>query len=80
LKSKKFEALSSAILRLGLIIPNFILSILFVVDDSNDVQELRLPSILVLNVPLFINSFIVTILFIRELKILLLVKILKVGL
>ncbi|CAG8583843.1 12748_t:CDS:10, partial [Cetraspora pellucida] len=44
LHSKKFEAISSAILRLGLIIPNFILSILFIVYNSNDIQELHLPS------------------------------------
>ncbi|CAG8677286.1 953_t:CDS:2, partial [Cetraspora pellucida] len=43
LKSKQFEAISSTILRLGLIIPNFILSILFVAHNSNDVPELYLP-------------------------------------
>ncbi|KAF0537646.1 hypothetical protein F8M41_008312 [Gigaspora margarita] len=58
LKSNKIGALSYAILRLGLIIPNFILSILFVVYNSKNVQELYSPSIFVLSVPLFINFYI----------------------
>ncbi|RIB12647.1 hypothetical protein C2G38_2200047 [Gigaspora rosea] len=60
MKSKKLKILSSAILKLGLIIPNFILSILFVVYDSNNVPELFWPSMLILSVPLFINIFIAT--------------------
>ncbi|RIB26540.1 hypothetical protein C2G38_235104 [Gigaspora rosea] len=39
LKSKKFEAISSAILGLVLIIPNFKLSIIFIIDYSNDIPE-----------------------------------------
>ncbi|KAF0558620.1 hypothetical protein F8M41_008540 [Gigaspora margarita] len=58
LKSKKFDAISSAILRLALIIPNFILSILFTVYDSKNVPNLYLPSMLVLCIPLNINFYI----------------------
>ncbi|KAF0532032.1 hypothetical protein F8M41_011541 [Gigaspora margarita] len=58
LKSKKFEVISSAILRIGLIIPNFILSVLFVVHESNNVPEFYMPSVLVLGIPLFINFYI----------------------
>ncbi|CAG8667477.1 20958_t:CDS:10, partial [Cetraspora pellucida] len=58
LHSKKFEALSSAILRLGLIIPNFILSIHFIVYNSNDIQELHLPSVSILaNLTIAIYTF-----------------------
>ncbi|KAF0450264.1 hypothetical protein F8M41_002203 [Gigaspora margarita] len=53
-KSQKIEAISSAILRLGLIIPNFILTILFVVNYSKD-AELYWQSVLVLSVSLFTN-------------------------
>ncbi|RIB07572.1 hypothetical protein C2G38_418510 [Gigaspora rosea] len=58
-KSKKIEAISSAILRLGLIIPNFILTILFVVNYSND-AGLYWQSVLVLSVSLFTNICLVT--------------------
>ncbi|KAF0541532.1 hypothetical protein F8M41_005302 [Gigaspora margarita] len=60
LNSKKFEAINSAILRLGLIIPNFILSILFIVYYSKDRQELYLPSVLLFSVSLLINFCITT--------------------
>ncbi|KAF0541490.1 hypothetical protein F8M41_005416 [Gigaspora margarita] len=56
LHSKKFEAINSAILRLGLIIPNFILSILFIVHYSKDKQELYLPSITIFTVYNGIND------------------------
>ncbi|KAF0501473.1 hypothetical protein F8M41_020002 [Gigaspora margarita] len=60
LKSKKIEVLCSTILKFALIVPNFILSILFVVQYSNNVPDLYWLSVLVLNVPLFINFFIAT--------------------
>ncbi|RIB20987.1 hypothetical protein C2G38_2034755 [Gigaspora rosea] len=49
-KSKKIEAISSAILRLGLIVPNFILTIFFVLNYSNDVElywQRNIPQIVV---------------------------------
>ncbi|CAG8726732.1 6838_t:CDS:2, partial [Cetraspora pellucida] len=58
LHSKKFEAISSAILRLGFIIPNFILSILFIVYNSNDIKGLYLSSISILaNLSIAIYTF-----------------------
>ncbi|RIB20020.1 hypothetical protein C2G38_1227056 [Gigaspora rosea] len=41
--------------RLVLIIPNFILSALFVAHNSNDAPELYLPSVLFLSVSLLVN-------------------------
>ncbi|KAF0526279.1 hypothetical protein F8M41_014110 [Gigaspora margarita] len=58
MKSKKFEILGSAILKLGLIIPNFILSVNFTFHYSYNVPKFFCPSIFVLGVPLVINFFI----------------------
>ncbi|KAF0456453.1 hypothetical protein F8M41_001351 [Gigaspora margarita] len=55
LKSKMFETIISAALKVGLIIPNFILLILFVAHNSNNIPELHLPSVLILSIPLLIN-------------------------
>ncbi|KAF0433386.1 hypothetical protein F8M41_005072 [Gigaspora margarita] len=55
LKSVCFERINTAIYILGLIIPNFILSILFVINDSAEVPELYRPSVFFLCVPIFIN-------------------------
>ncbi|RIB17609.1 hypothetical protein C2G38_1416109 [Gigaspora rosea] len=57
LYSKKYEAIGSAILRLGLIISNFIFSILFIVYNSTDKPEFHLYilSVILLSVSLLIN-------------------------
>ncbi|KAF0433388.1 hypothetical protein F8M41_005073 [Gigaspora margarita] len=60
-KSEYFERTNTAIYILGLIIPNFILSILFVIKYSDQVPELYWLSVLVLFVPIFINFCIVVI-------------------
>ncbi|CAG8544555.1 3296_t:CDS:10 [Cetraspora pellucida] len=60
LKSKEFEAISSAILRLGLIIPNFFFSTVFVMTYSNVVPELYFPSLLLLNISALSNFYIAT--------------------
>ncbi|RIB25740.1 hypothetical protein C2G38_2066781 [Gigaspora rosea] len=61
LKSKYFEGINTAIYILGLIIPNFIFSILFVSKYSDDVPELYWLSVLVLCFSLFINFCIIVI-------------------
>ncbi|KAF0456452.1 hypothetical protein F8M41_001350 [Gigaspora margarita] len=43
LKSKNFKTIMSAALKIGLIIPNFVLLILFVAHNSNDIPGLHLP-------------------------------------
>ncbi|KAF0555242.1 hypothetical protein F8M41_017630 [Gigaspora margarita] len=68
LKSECFEKITFAIYILGLIIPNFILSILFVINYSNDVPELYWPSILVLCIPLLINFCIIAVAIYKGIK------------
>ncbi|CAG8715031.1 26997_t:CDS:2, partial [Racocetra persica] len=61
LKLKELEAISSAILVLGLIIPNFILSSFFVAYNSNDVLELywprNIPQIIIQSIDNCIKEF-----------------------
>ncbi|RIB12798.1 hypothetical protein C2G38_1784840 [Gigaspora rosea] len=68
LKSEYFEKINFAIYIFGLIIPNFILSILFVINYSNDVPEIYWPSILVLCVPLLINFCIIAVTIYKGIK------------
>ncbi|KAF0456451.1 hypothetical protein F8M41_001349 [Gigaspora margarita] len=55
LKSKNFETIMSAALKIGLIIPNFVLLMLFVAYNSNYIPGFHLPSVLILSIPLLIN-------------------------
>ncbi|KAF0526277.1 hypothetical protein F8M41_014108 [Gigaspora margarita] len=61
LKSKWFEIINSSIYILEFTIPNFILSILFVIYYSKVIPVLYLPSALVLCVPLLINFCIIAV-------------------
>ncbi|KAF0396189.1 hypothetical protein F8M41_010121 [Gigaspora margarita] len=55
LHSKKFEAISSAILRLTLIIPNFIILLLFIVYIPKIDPIVYLPSVLLFSILLLVN-------------------------
>ncbi|RIB05427.1 hypothetical protein C2G38_596935 [Gigaspora rosea] len=55
LKSECFERINTAIYIIGLIVPNFIFTIFFAINYSDEVPDLYWPSVLVLCVPIFIN-------------------------